>query len=88
MAGSLGLNQRFAHAVQDLAGDDQWYTLKKSKAWAMAQRQFDQEVKRAFKGERDEEYFINFPLANLEDDPPSGLMSNTWRMTGQEIICL
>ncbi|OAQ70708.1 Hsp70 family protein [Pochonia chlamydosporia 170] len=55
MAGSLGLNQRFAQAVHDLVGDDQWYILKKSKAWAMAQRQFDQEVKRAFKGERDEE---------------------------------
>ncbi|KHN93782.1 Heat shock protein Hsp70 [Metarhizium album ARSEF 1941] len=69
MAGSLGLNRRFAQAVQNLVGDEQWFPLKKSKAWVIAQRQFDQEVKRAFRGEPDEEYFVNFPMADLEDDP-------------------
>ncbi|KAG8419671.1 hypothetical protein J3458_004519 [Metarhizium acridum] len=73
MAGSMGLNQRFAQAVQNLIGDEQWFPLKKSKAWAIAQRQFDQEVKRAFRGDPDEEYFVNFPMAALEDDPQNGL---------------
>lgn len=82
MAGSLGLNSRFAQAVQDLVGDQQWFSLKQSKGWAIAERQFDQEIKRAFRGELDEEYFVNFPLANLVDDPQCDLMSNTWRMTG------
>ncbi|EFY92901.1 putative hsp70 protein [Metarhizium acridum CQMa 102] len=85
MAGSMGLNQRFAQAVQNLIGDEQWFPLKKSKAWAIAQRQFDQEVKRAFRGDPDEEYFVNFPMAALEDDPQNGLVSNTWRMTGQVV---
>ncbi|KFG86767.1 putative hsp70 protein [Metarhizium anisopliae] len=85
MAGSMGLNQRFAQAVQNLIGDEQWFPLKKSKAWAIAQRQFDQEVKKAFRGDPDEEYFVNFPMADLEDDPQSGLVSNTWRMTGSDL---
>ena len=81
MAGSLGLNMRFAAAVQELVGDDEWFGLKKTKAWAMAEKQFDQEIKRGFRGQPGEEYFVNFPMADLLDDPDSGLKSNTWRMT-------
>ncbi|TWU72224.1 hypothetical protein ED733_003541 [Metarhizium rileyi] len=85
MAGSLGLNKRFASAVQALVGDEQWLTLKRGKGWALAEKQFDQEIKRAFKGDVDEEYFVNFPLADLWDDPEGDLVSNTWRMTGGDL---
>ena len=82
MAGSLGLNQRFAEAVSVLVGEDQFADLRKSKGFLLAEKTFDREVKRAFKGKSDEEYFINFPMASLADDPEAGLESNTWRMTG------
>lgn len=82
MAGSLGLNQRFAAAVEDLVGDLQWIKLKTSKAWSFAEKQFDQEIKIAFRGELDEEYFVNFPMADLWDDPDNGLKQSTWRLTG------
>ncbi|KEY71213.1 hypothetical protein S7711_02323 [Stachybotrys chartarum IBT 7711] len=77
-AGSLGLNQRFAEAVANLVGDDQWYILKKSKGFALAEKQFDREVKKSFRGSPSEEYFVNFPMADLEDDPENRLESNTW----------
>lgn len=81
-AGSQGLNQRFSEAVANLVGDDQWYELKRSKGFAVAERQFDREIKKAFRGNPEEEYHVNFPMADLEDDRDSKLDSNTWTMTG------
>ncbi|KAG6088700.1 hypothetical protein E4U15_005345 [Claviceps sp. LM218 group G6] len=85
MAGSLGLNQRFAAAVEELVGGHQWSTLKKSKAWSFAEKQFDQEIKKDFGGSVEEEYFVNFPMAKLDDDESHGLESNTWKLTGLQL---
>ncbi|KAJ3537626.1 hypothetical protein NM208_g6234 [Fusarium decemcellulare] len=85
MAGSLGLNKRFSSEVESLVGEDQWFQLKKSKAFHLASKQFDREIKRSFQGEAEEEYFVNFPTAKLEDDLDSGLEASTWRITGIEL---
>lgn len=81
MAGSLGLNKRFAEAVNNLVGDDQFHKLRKTKAFALAEKYFDRDVKKAFRGKKGEEYFVNFPMAGLKDDKGSGLESNCWRLT-------
>ncbi|KAG5977071.1 hypothetical protein E4U56_000475 [Claviceps arundinis] len=83
MAGSLGLNQRFATAVEELVGDGQWLKLKTSKAWSFAERQFDEEVKKKFNGELKEVYYVNFPLGDLKDNESHGLTSNTWVVSGK-----
>lgn len=80
MAGSLGLNQRFEAAVKDLVGEDQYFHLRKTKGFEQARVQFDRLVKRAFRDDPDEEWFINFPMANLADDPEKNLMSRTWNI--------
>ncbi|KAG6218859.1 hypothetical protein E4U50_008121 [Claviceps purpurea] len=85
MAGSLGLNQRFAAAVEELVGDHKWSTFKMSKAWYFAEKQFDQEIKKDFSGSLEEEWFVNFPMAKLEDDESHGLESNTWKLTGLQL---
>ncbi|KAL3954485.1 hypothetical protein ACCO45_010048 [Purpureocillium lilacinum] len=85
MAGSLGLNNRFATALSQLVGDEQWPALKKSKAFFLADKQFDEKTKRDFKGAEDEEHYVNFPTAQLEDDPENGLQSNSWTLTGREL---
>ncbi|KAK3291635.1 uncharacterized protein B0H64DRAFT_427150 [Chaetomium fimeti] len=85
MAGSLGLNQRFVEAVRNLVGEEQFADLRKTKGFLLAEKSFDREVKRAFKGDPDEEYFINFPMASLDDDPDLGLEANCWRMTGKDL---
>ena len=82
MAGSLGLNQRFDEAVKRLVGDDQWEGLRKSKGFFFAQKSFERDVKRSFRGSADEEHYINFPTATLRDNPKAGLESNCWAMTG------
>jgi len=82
MAGSLGLNQRFEEAVKNLVGEDQYVGLRKTKGYSLALKSFDREVKRSFRGDPTEEYFVNFPMASLEDDPDAGLEANCWRLTG------
>lgn len=82
MAGSLGLNKRFEAAVKELVGEDQYHVLRKSKGFRLATEYFDQSVKTAFRGDEEEEYYVNFPMANLEDDDANNLSSNCWTMSG------
>ncbi|QPG97248.1 hypothetical protein C2857_006028 [Epichloe festucae Fl1] len=63
MSGSLGLNMRFKAEVQALVGESHWHALQGTKGWAMAEKQFDTQIKPAFGGYEDEEYFVNFPMA-------------------------
>lgn len=81
MSGSLGLNMRFKAEVQALVGESHWHALQGTKGWAMAEKQFDTQIKPAFGGYEDEEYFVTFPMVNLPCRPERGLESNTWRMT-------
>lgn len=82
MAGSLGLNKRFAQAVKGVVGEDQYYHLRKTKGFEEAMNQFDKNIKTAFRGQQDEEYYVNFPMATLEDDRAAGLVANCWNMKG------
>lgn len=82
MAGSLGLNKRFEGAIKSLVGEDQYFHLRKSRGFELAVQQFDRSVKTAFRGDPDEDYFINFPLAELDDDPANNLVANCWNMKG------
>ncbi|KAF5701588.1 Hsp70 chaperone protein [Fusarium globosum] len=85
MSGSLGLNRRFAEAVQNLIGDEEWFRLKNHDAWPLADRQFDQSVKTAFNGDLEDEYIVNFPGAYLEDDDEERLCRDTWYMSGETV---
>lgn len=82
MAGSLGLNRRFESEVKELVGEDEYVRVRKTKGYKAAVNQFDKDVKKAFRGDLSEDYYINFPLAALEDDPSNNLESNCWNMTG------
>ncbi|KAG6199235.1 hypothetical protein E4U10_005217 [Claviceps purpurea] len=82
VAPQLKLKELAPGTVEELVGDDQWLKLKMSKAWSIAEKQFDQEIKKSFRGELDVEYYVNFPMASLREDEDGGLVSNTWRLTG------
>jgi hypothetical protein len=82
MAGSLGLNKRFEEAVKGVVGEDQYYHLRKTKDFEQATLQFDRSIKTAFRGSPDEDYYVNFPMAQLMDDPGNNLVSSCWNMTG------
>lgn len=82
MAGSLILNQRFEESVKNLVGEQQFERLANTKGYSHAIRTFDQEVKRSFRGDPKEEYFVNFPMTGLKDDLEANIRANCWRMTG------
>ncbi|TVY90525.1 Heat shock 70 kDa protein 12B, partial [Lachnellula willkommii] len=85
MAGSLGLNRRFEAAVKEIVGEDQYFSLRKTRGFELAVQQFDRSVKTAFRGDLDEDYYINFPMADLNDDPDNNLESNCWNMKGVDV---
>ncbi|KAL2066732.1 hypothetical protein VTL71DRAFT_2804 [Oculimacula yallundae] len=85
MSGSLGLNKRFEESVKDLVGEDVFFQLRKSKGFRLAVEYFDQSVKTSYRGEVDEEYLVNFPMANLADDEERHLSSNCWTMNGDDV---
>lgn len=84
MAGSLGLNKRFAQAVQNLVGEDQFFHLRKETGFEEAMKQFDKTIKTAFRGDLEEDYYVNFPRAKLDDDAPNRLEANCWNMKGYD----
>ncbi|OTA60000.1 actin-like ATPase domain-containing protein [Hypoxylon sp. EC38] len=85
MAGSLGLNKRFTEAVQNLVGDEQWIKLKKGVGWSKALNEWEKIIKTGFQGDLDEEYFVSFPQAKLEDNPEENLIGNCWTMSGRDV---
>ncbi|KAI0452962.1 actin-like ATPase domain-containing protein [Xylaria acuta] len=85
MAGSLGLNKRFTEAVHNVVGDEQWVELKRGVGWSKALTEFDKVVKTAFRGDVEEEFYISFPQAQLDDDPDENLIGNCWTMSGSQV---
>ncbi|KAH6669961.1 Hsp70 family protein-like protein [Halenospora varia] len=89
--GSLGLNLRFTDAVKKTVGIDQFYNLEKMRnpsVLDVAVRQFDTTVKRDFDGDADEEYYINFPMADLKPDPRKNLYAGCWNMKGSDVAAI
>ncbi|KAI4202012.1 MAG: hypothetical protein LQ350_002917 [Teloschistes chrysophthalmus] len=85
MAGSLGLNKRFTQTVKNIVGEDEFYHLRKTKGFEEAMNQFDKNIKTAFRGDPDEDYYVNFPMAKLLDDPANSLVANCWNMKGDDV---
>jgi hypothetical protein len=80
MAGSLILNKGFEEALKNIVGDENFLKLKKTEGFADAMKQFDREVKPAFRGDPDQAWNVNFTMANLEDHPEDNLISNCLRL--------
>jgi hypothetical protein len=70
------LKKRFGELVKNIVGEEEFLVLKKKTGFAHAMRTFDQEVKPAFVSDPNRSWFINFPLANLKDDPANDLQAN------------
>jgi hypothetical protein len=84
MAGSLGLNKRFEEAVKELVGEAVFAELRAHKGYGNALKMFDRDVKRSFSGDLEEEFYVSFRMAGLEDIPDAGLEGNDWTMTGHD----
>ncbi|KAF2258188.1 hypothetical protein CC78DRAFT_556655 [Lojkania enalia] len=86
LAGSILVNKRFEQWVRDKVGENTFYSLKGTSAYKRGMRYFDQAVKPGFGcGDDEEEHYINFPMAHIEDDPANGIRANTLILTSSEL---
>lgn len=82
MAGALGLNKRFEQTIRDVVGEDQFFHLRKTEDFDKAMYDFEWRIKKVFRGDLNEEYFINFATARLQDDPTNNIQGSKWIMKG------
>ena len=82
LAGSLMLNKRFEEWVKNIVGERAYIELRETNGYRLAMKQFDESIKPAFRSRDDEDQYINFPMANLKDDPSKKIKSNCITLTG------
>ncbi|EPE33223.1 Actin-like ATPase [Glarea lozoyensis ATCC 20868] len=85
MAGSLGLNKRFEQEVQHIIGPAEYGRIYQQVGYTTAVNTFDKNVKTAFRGDVDKEYFVAFPCADLKDNKKRNLKRDVWTMTGFDV---
>jgi len=73
VAGSLMLNRRFEEYVKNIVGEEAFFGLKKTPGYVDVIERFDSVIKPQFNGDQKQEWFVNFPMAKLEDDPENNL---------------
>lgn len=85
LCGSTFLNYRFEDHVKSRLGIERYNHMKerKSKAWQMALKYFEEFVKRNFNEEEHQE--VNVPFPGLPDDEEIGLDSGFLILTAQQI---
>ena len=76
------LNKRFEQWVKDVVGERAFFELKETNGYRLAMKQFDEIIKPSFRSRDDEDQFINFPMANLQDNSAKGIKSNSITLTG------
>lgn len=78
------INKRFEEAIKDAVGEEQYFKLRKHKSHRIAMQFFDESVKPKFnpnEQDEDEVYYVNFPMADLRDDPANNIASNCFNVT-------
>ena len=76
------LNKRFEEWVKNIVGERAYIELRETNGYRLAMKQFDESIKPAFRSRDDEDQYINFPMANLKDDPSKKIKSNCITLAG------
>jgi hypothetical protein len=79
VVGSKNVNTNFEEHVMEVTGEDFFY-LRRTRAYSRALRQFQLEVMPLFMGEK-KEWIISFPMAGLADDEANGLRGDFLRLS-------
>ena len=85
LAGSLMMNKRFEEYVKAVVGERAYLDLREQDSYRHAMKTFDESIKPGFRSKDDEDQFVNFPKANLKDNPKMNLQSNTITVTGSTL---
>ncbi|KAF2968060.1 hypothetical protein GQX73_g5510 [Xylaria multiplex] len=84
--GSLMLNRSFEELIKQTVGEDAFLGLKKTEGYRSAMREFDLVHKPSFRGPRDADRYVSFPMANLRDNEAMGLVRNSMTLSGQTMF--
>ncbi|KAL9040436.1 MAG: hypothetical protein Q9214_004488 [Letrouitia sp. 1 TL-2023] len=79
------LNKRFEEWVKSIVGEKAYIKLKGTTGYRLAMKQFDENIKPAFRSRDDEDQYISFPMANLKDSVTKGIKSNSIILTGNSL---
>lgn len=71
------INKRFENWIRDMVGERLYIDLRETDAYRRAMKDFDENIKPEFRGVNDEPAFVNFPMANIPDNPARGIKGNT-----------
>ncbi|KAL9607109.1 MAG: hypothetical protein Q9167_007949 [Letrouitia subvulpina] len=85
LAGSLMLNRRFEASVKNIVGEKEFSKLQKTRAFSQAMKFFDQEVKPSFRTDKNQSWYISFPMARLKDNPANNLQADTLTLTNDAV---
>ncbi|EXJ81389.1 hypothetical protein A1O3_07680 [Capronia epimyces CBS 606.96] len=85
IAGSLMLNKRFEEWIKDVVGERAYLDLKEKDAYRRGMRHFDETIKPGFQSAEDEDQYVSFPRAKLEDNEAKGLINDTLVVTGKTL---
>ena len=75
------LNKRFEEWVKYIVGEEAFFPLRKTTGFRLAMKQFDESIKVALGSGLTDVYYVNFPMANIKDNPRKGVKSNALTLT-------
>ena len=76
------INKRFEQWVKDMVGERAFLDLRETNGYRFAMKHFDVVIKPSFRSKDDEEQYINFPMAKINDNPEKGIKMNTLTLSG------
>jgi len=79
------INKRFENWVKDMVGERAFFDLKETDAYRRAMKDFDENIKPAFRGKDDESQYVNFPMAKIKDNSSKGIKGNTLTLTSNDM---
>lgn len=70
------LNKRFEEFIKNIIGEEAFFALEKTPGYVDAIDRFDSVIKPSFMDDPNQQWFVTFPMAKLEDDPENNLVGD------------
>ena len=76
------INKMLEEEIRRAVGEEAYVKLKETDGYRNALKEFDVAIKVSFEGKNDKDKYISFPMANLKDNVPHGIVKNAMKLSG------
>ena len=76
------INKMLEEEIRRAVGEEAYVKLKETDGYRNALKEFDVAIKVSFEGKNDKDKYISFPMANLKDNVPRGIVKNAMKLSG------